>query len=163
MCMFQYVSKIYTYSGASLIWTSFIWNSIIWNVFGNQFTFTITMWFTYPEILLYKWSAWEQSCPDKWSTTVIQNHNKENIYDTMIYWSTLLHTQQLDNIWIDIFRENLANNGICVANHTSPIDVIVLSGDACYAMVSSTFMVSLEQELVEAIHFKLSCLLVISF
>uniref|UniRef100_A0A3B1IZP0 Glycerol-3-phosphate acyltransferase 4 n=1 Tax=Astyanax mexicanus TaxID=7994 RepID=A0A3B1IZP0_ASTMX len=27
------------------------------------------------------------------------------------------------------------NGGICVANHTSPIDVIILSSDGCYAMV----------------------------
>ncbi|XP_060086035.1 glycerol-3-phosphate acyltransferase 3-like [Ylistrum balloti] len=32
-------------------------------------------------------------------------------------------------------RENIAKNGICVANHTSPIDVIILSCDSCYAMV----------------------------
>ncbi|KAJ8317202.1 hypothetical protein KUTeg_005106 [Tegillarca granosa] len=31
-------------------------------------------------------------------------------------------------------RENRAQNGICVANHTSPIDVILLSCDNCYAM-----------------------------
>ncbi|XP_050398407.1 glycerol-3-phosphate acyltransferase 4 [Patella vulgata] len=31
--------------------------------------------------------------------------------------------------------ENKAKNGICVANHTSPIDVIVLSCDNCYALV----------------------------
>lgn len=28
------------------------------------------------------------------------------------------------------------NGGICVANHTSPIDVIILASDGCYAMVS---------------------------
>lgn len=27
------------------------------------------------------------------------------------------------------------NGGICVANHTSPIDVIILASDGCYAMV----------------------------
>ncbi|XP_014780392.1 glycerol-3-phosphate acyltransferase 3 [Octopus bimaculoides] len=32
-------------------------------------------------------------------------------------------------------RENRAKNGICVANHTSPIDVIILSCDNCYSMV----------------------------
>ncbi|EGT37522.1 hypothetical protein CAEBREN_18934 [Caenorhabditis brenneri] len=33
-------------------------------------------------------------------------------------------------------KENRANNGgICVANHTSPIDVMVLSCDNCYAMI----------------------------
>ncbi|KIH50763.1 hypothetical protein ANCDUO_19155, partial [Ancylostoma duodenale] len=33
-------------------------------------------------------------------------------------------------------RENRAKKGgICVANHTSPIDVMVLSCDNCYAMV----------------------------
>lgn len=34
-------------------------------------------------------------------------------------------------------RENRAKGGgICVANHTSPIDIVVLGGDNCYAMVS---------------------------
>lgn len=28
------------------------------------------------------------------------------------------------------------NGGICVANHTSPIDVIILASDGCYAMVT---------------------------
>ncbi|XP_016314784.1 glycerol-3-phosphate acyltransferase 3-like [Sinocyclocheilus anshuiensis] len=28
--------------------------------------------------------------------------------------------------------------GICVANHTSPIDVVILANDGCYAMVSET-------------------------
>lgn len=28
------------------------------------------------------------------------------------------------------------NGGICVANHTSPIDVIILASDGCYAMVA---------------------------
>uniref|UniRef100_A0A668ATR4 Glycerol-3-phosphate acyltransferase 4 n=1 Tax=Myripristis murdjan TaxID=586833 RepID=A0A668ATR4_9TELE len=33
-------------------------------------------------------------------------------------------------------RENKPKNGgICVANHTSPIDVIILASDGCYAMV----------------------------
>lgn len=31
--------------------------------------------------------------------------------------------------------ENRATAGICVANHTSPLDVIILSSDNCYAMV----------------------------
>ncbi|KAH9488026.1 Glycerol-3-phosphate acyltransferase 4 [Bulinus truncatus] len=35
-------------------------------------------------------------------------------------------------------RENMAKNGICVANHTSPIDVIILSCDNCYAMIGQT-------------------------
>jgi len=30
----------------------------------------------------------------------------------------------------------MAHSGICVANHTSPIDVIIMSTDSCYAMVS---------------------------
>lgn len=34
-------------------------------------------------------------------------------------------------------RENKPRKGgICVANHTSPIDVVILANDGCYAMVS---------------------------
>ncbi len=35
-------------------------------------------------------------------------------------------------------RENKAKGGgICVANHTSPIDIVILSCDNTYAMVST--------------------------
>ena len=33
-------------------------------------------------------------------------------------------------------RENKPKKGgICVANHTSPIDIVILCNDGCYAMV----------------------------
>ncbi|CAG5124294.1 unnamed protein product [Candidula unifasciata] len=32
-------------------------------------------------------------------------------------------------------RENMAKNGICVANHTSPVDVVILSCDNTYALI----------------------------
>jgi len=36
-------------------------------------------------------------------------------------------------------RENRPQKGgICVANHTSPIDIVILANDGCYAMVSHT-------------------------
>lgn len=34
-----------------------------------------------------------------------------------------------------IFRQNRPKNGIVVANHTSPIDVMILSCDNCYSMI----------------------------
>lgn len=38
---------------------------------------------------------------------------------------------------LDLYcRENMVKNGICVANHTSPLDVIILSCDNCYALVN---------------------------
>lgn len=33
--------------------------------------------------------------------------------------------------------ENRPVNGICVANHTSPIDALVLMCDNCYSLVST--------------------------
>lgn len=33
-------------------------------------------------------------------------------------------------------EENKPKNGICVANHTSPIDVLILMCDNCYSLVS---------------------------
>ena len=33
--------------------------------------------------------------------------------------------------------ENRPKRGICVANHTSPIDVLILAGDNAYALVSN--------------------------
>ncbi|XP_059173268.1 glycerol-3-phosphate acyltransferase 4-like [Physella acuta] len=50
-------------------------------------------------------------------------------------------------------RENIAKNGICVANHTSPIDVIILSCDNCYAMIGQThggFLGVLQRSLARA-------------
>ncbi len=39
------------------------------------------------------------------------------------------------------FRENKPKNGgICVANHTTPIDVIILANDGCYSMVEKKFV-----------------------
>lgn len=32
-------------------------------------------------------------------------------------------------------EENKPKNGICVANHTSPIDVLILMCDNCYSLV----------------------------
>ncbi len=33
--------------------------------------------------------------------------------------------------------ENKPDGGICVANHTSPIDVLIMAGDNAYALVST--------------------------
>ena len=35
-------------------------------------------------------------------------------------------------------KENKPKRGICVANHTSPIDVLILACDNAYALVSGT-------------------------
>ena len=46
-----------------------------------------------------------------------------------------------------IFRENRAKpGGICVANHTSPIDVIILQNDNSYAMVCNLCHLLLYQD-----------------
>lgn len=34
------------------------------------------------------------------------------------------------------------NGGICVANHTTPIDVIILANDGCYSMVEHSLFLS---------------------
>ncbi|KAF3850770.1 hypothetical protein F7725_012542 [Dissostichus mawsoni] len=39
-------------------------------------------------------------------------------------------------MFLPFYSENKPKKGgICVANHTSPIDVIILASDGCYAMV----------------------------
>ena len=35
--------------------------------------------------------------------------------------------------------ENRPKDGICVANHTSPIDVVMLASDTAYALVSTLY------------------------
>ena len=38
-------------------------------------------------------------------------------------------------------RENMAKGGgICVANHTTPLDVLILMCDRCYSLVSHYFL-----------------------
>lgn len=45
------------------------------------------------------------------------------------------------HLLLNIFSENKPKNGgICVANHTSPIDVIILASDGCYAMVPTRLL-----------------------
>lgn len=39
----------------------------------------------------------------------------------------------------------MVKNGICVANHTSPLDVIILSCDNCYSLVSKELLIIIEQ------------------
>lgn len=41
--------------------------------------------------------------------------------------------------------------GICVANHTSPIDVLVLMCDGCYSLVSTFYSVTLIYRVVHVI------------
>jgi hypothetical protein len=43
--------------------------------------------------------------------------------------------------------ENRPVNGICVANHTSPIDALVLMCDNCYSLVSDLALLQPHQEL----------------
>jgi glycerol-3-phosphate O-acyltransferase 3/4 len=59
------------------------------------------------------------------------------------WYQTLILHRILSRVFSAIItfhnRENRARTGsICVANHTSPIDVIILSTDACYAMIGQT-------------------------
>ena len=50
-------------------------------------------------------------------------------------------------LFLLVLRENIAQGGgICVANHTSPIDAILLSCDRNYALVRNiSFITSLEE------------------
>lgn len=48
-----------------------------------------------------------------------------------------MHQELLTKASSVCYRENKPRKGgICVANHTSPIDIVILSNDGCYAMVS---------------------------
>lgn len=53
-------------------------------------------------------------------------------------------------------RQNKAKcGGICVANHTSPIDVMILSCDNCYAMIGQSqggFLGFLQKTLSRSTH-----------
>lgn len=47
--------------------------------------------------------------------------------------------QESFHVSFPLYRENKPQKGgICVANHTSPIDVVILANDGCYAMVGIT-------------------------
>lgn len=48
-----------------------------------------------------------------------------------------IHQESLTKASSVCCRENKPRKGgICVANHTSPIDIVILANDGCYAMVS---------------------------
>lgn len=51
-------------------------------------------------------------------------------------------------------RENKPKNGsICVANHTTPIDVIILANDGCYSLVVGVSFLFLKKKKTEKILF----------
>lgn len=53
-----------------------------------------------------------------------------------VIWTCDLTLSYLNSFFVSLPSENKPKNGgICVANHTSPIDVIILASDGCYAMV----------------------------
>lgn len=57
-------------------------------------------------------------------------------WDFLLFGLHCWRWEDLHHWLLDIFSENKPKNGgICVANHTSPIDVIILASDGCYAMV----------------------------
>lgn len=71
-------------------------------------------------------------CTDTWSTlnivSVLGNKSSRKC----------LHDACINSLLSPISSENKPKNGgICVANHTSPIDVIILASDGCYAMVTT--------------------------
>lgn len=56
-------------------------------------------------------------------------------------WASVFIWRLLTLFLSDFPSENKPKNGgICVANHTSPIDVIILASDGCYAMVMPVFL-----------------------
>ncbi|RUS71964.1 hypothetical protein EGW08_020277 [Elysia chlorotica] len=76
---------------------------------------------------------------------------------TLNRWATLMSFRILVRACSGVIRfhnrENMAQSGICVANHTSPIDVIILSCDNCYAMIGQAhggFLGTLQRSLARA-------------
>lgn len=68
----------------------------------------------------------QQVSYSSWSTETFFYHHLSEITNKYSTSSTLN-------------RENKPQKGgICVANHTSPIDIVILANDGCYAMVSIT-------------------------
>lgn len=45
-------------------------------------------------------------------------------------------------------QENKATRGICVANHTSPIDVLVMACDNAYALVSLRILIPFRESIL---------------
>lgn len=61
----------------------------------------------------------------------------------MNLWKLFCKVMTILQVYLFIFFTIVCNRrqyrpqkgGICVANHTSPIDVLILTTDGCYAMV----------------------------
>lgn len=74
------------------------------------------------------------------STFLIGLIPESPIKRSLNWYGTLILHRILSRVFSAIItvhqRENRAKSGsICVANHTSPIDVIILSTDNCYSMI----------------------------
>lgn len=77
------------------------------------------------------------------STFLIGLIKNERIKNCLAYYGALILHRILSRVFSAIItfhnRENKAKPGsICVANHTSPIDVIILSTDNVYSMIGQT-------------------------
>ncbi|CAG5124252.1 unnamed protein product [Candidula unifasciata] len=75
--------------------------------------------------------------------TVLIGYLRESSLKRKLYrWASLVSFRILCRAFSCVIRyhnrENMAKSGICVANHTSPVDVIILSCDNCYAMIGQT-------------------------
>lgn len=63
-------------------------------------------------------------------------------YKKMIYQRTTLACFRLLARWLGVVLrfhnlENRPKNGVAVANHTTPFDVLILNTDNCYSLVST--------------------------
>uniref|UniRef100_V5HBK8 Putative phosphate acyltransferase n=1 Tax=Ixodes ricinus TaxID=34613 RepID=V5HBK8_IXORI len=76
--------------------------------------------------------------------TAILGYFPEGRFKRFLYWHISLITFRILSRAVSAIvtyhnRENRAKpGGICVANHTSPIDVAMLASDNCYALVGQT-------------------------
>ena len=60
--------------------------------------------------------------------------SSKTVFDTQVLGGSISAVVTYHNI------ENRPKGGICVANHTSPIDVCMLASDMAYALVSTNII-----------------------
>ncbi|KAG1657696.1 Glycerol-3-phosphate acyltransferase 4 [Nymphon striatum] len=93
---------------------------------------------TLQALLTFVGVAWLVIC------TAIIGYLPKNKFKRTVYWNvSLMCFRILSRAFSAIItyhnRENRAKpGGICVANHTSPIDVVILACDNCYALVGQS-------------------------
>ena len=120
-----------------LRWFAFIIGQLC-SIYRSYFSLN---WKMSLKLLILGASTYNQYCHSLFSSEGIRTLWRKSLIPSLL---------SLFNVWF--FSENKAKGGgICVANHTSPIDAILLACDNCYALVSPAYFFSMHYSVFSGI------------